>query len=61
MNKNLKNHYHYQDRIRKFFNTVAIYLPRHFPVYELDNVQEIPKYYALSGTPDLSVVNGLKL
>ena len=39
-------------------NTVAIYLSRHFPVYERDAVQVIPRYYALSVTPDLSVVEG---
>ena len=39
-------------------NTVAIYLSRHFPVYERDGVQVIPRYYALSVTPDLSVVEG---
>ena len=37
-------------------DTVAIYLSRHFPVYERDGVQVIPRYYALSVTPDLSVV-----
>ena len=37
-------------------NTVAIYLSRQFPVYEHDEVQVIPRYYALSVTPDLSVV-----
>ena len=41
-------------------NTVAIYLSRHFPVYEHDEVQVIPRYYALSVTPDLSVVDGQK-
>ena len=39
-------------------DTVAIYLSRHFPVYERDAVQVIPRYYALSVTPDLSVVEG---
>ncbi len=39
-------------------DTVAIYLSRHFPVYERDGVQVIPRYYALSVTPDLSVVEG---
>ena len=39
-------------------DTVAIYLSRHFPVYERDEVQVIPRYYALSVTPDLSVVEG---
>ena len=29
-------------------DTVAIYLSRHFPVYERDGVQVIPRYYALS-------------
>jgi hypothetical protein len=33
-------------------------LSRHFPVYEHDEVQVIPRYYALSVTPDLSVVEG---
>ena len=37
-------------------DTVAIYLSRHFPVYERDEVQVIPRYYALSVTSDLSVV-----
>ena len=37
-------------------DTVAIYLSRHFPVYERDGVQVISRYYALSVTPDLSVV-----
>lgn len=37
-------------------DTVAIYLSRHFPVYERDEVQVIPRYYALSVTLDLSVV-----
>ena len=37
-------------------NTVAIYLSRQFPVYEHNEVQVIPRYYALSVTPDLSVV-----
>ena len=41
-------------------DTVAIYLSRHFPVYERDAVQVIPQYYALSVTPDLSVVDGQK-
>ena len=41
-------------------DTVAIYLSRHFPVYERDGVQVIPRYYALSVTPDLSVVDGQK-
>ena len=39
-------------------NTVAIYLSRHFPVYGRDGVQVIPRYYALSVTLDLSVVEG---
>ena len=39
-------------------DTVAIYLSRHFPVYERDGVQVIPRYYALCVTPDLSVVEG---
>ena len=39
-------------------DTVAIYLSRHFPVYERDGVQVIPRYYTLSVTPDLSVVEG---
>ena len=39
-------------------DTVTIYLSRHFPVYERDGVQVIPRYYALSVTPDLSVVEG---
>ena len=39
-------------------DTVAIYLSRHFPVYERDEVQVIPRYYALSVTLDLSVVEG---
>jgi hypothetical protein len=39
-------------------DTVAIYLSRHFPVYERDGVQVISRYYALSVTPDLSVVDG---
>ena len=38
--------------------TVAIYLSRKFPVYERDGLQVIPRYYALSVTPDLSVVEG---
>ena len=41
-------------------DTVAIYLSRHFPVYERDGVQVISRYYALSVTPDLSVVDGQK-
>ena len=41
-------------------NTVAIYLSRHFPVYGRDGVQVIPRYYALSVTLDLSVVDGQK-
>ena len=41
-------------------DTVAIYLSRHFPVYERDEVQVIPRYYALSVTLDLSVVDGQK-
>ena len=41
-------------------DNVAIYLSRHFPVYERDGVQVIPRYYALSVTPDLSVVDGQK-
>ena len=39
-------------------DTVAIYLSRHFPVYERDGVQVISRYYALSVTLDLSVVEG---
>ena len=39
-------------------DTVAIYLSRLFPVYERDDVQMIPRYYALSVTSDLSVVEG---
>ena len=39
-------------------DNVSIYLSRHFPVYERDGVQVIPRYYALSVTPDLSVVEG---
>ena len=39
-------------------DTVAIYLSRHFPVYERDEVQVLPRYYALSVTRDLSVVEG---
>ena len=39
-------------------DTVAIYLSRHFPVYERDEVQVILRYYALSVTLDLSVVEG---
>ena len=39
-------------------DTVAIYLSRHFPVYGRDGVQVIPRYYALSVTLDLSVVEG---
>ena len=39
-------------------DTVAIYLSRHFPVYERDGLQVIPRYYALNVTPDLSVVEG---
>ena len=39
-------------------DTVAIYLSRQFPVYERDELQVIPRYYALSVTPDLSVVEG---
>ena len=39
-------------------DTVAIYLSRLFPVYERDEVQEIPRYYALSVILDLSVVEG---
>ena len=39
-------------------DTVLIYLSRHFPVYERDEVQVIPRYYALSVTLDLSVVEG---
>ena len=39
-------------------DTVTIYLSRHFPVYERDGVQVIPRYYALCVTPDLSVVEG---
>ena len=41
-------------------DTVAIYLSRHFPVYERDGVQVISRYYALSVIPDLSVVDGQK-
>jgi hypothetical protein len=41
-------------------DTVAIYLSRHFPVYERDEVQVIPRYYALSVALDLSVVDGQK-
>jgi len=41
-------------------DTVAIYLSRHFPVYGRDGVQVIPRYYALSVTLDLSVVDGQK-
>ena len=37
-------------------DTVAIYLSRHFPVFERDEVQVITRYYALSVTSDLSVV-----
>ena len=32
-------------------DTVAIYLSRHFPVYERDGLQVILRYYALSVTP----------
>jgi hypothetical protein len=39
-------------------DTVAIYLSRHFPVYERDGLQVILRYYTLSVTPDLSVVEG---
>lgn len=39
-------------------DTVAIYLSRRFPVYERDEVQVIPRYYALNVTLDLSVVEG---
>ena len=39
-------------------DNVSIYLSRHFPVYERDGVQVIPRYYALSVTPDLSIVEG---
>ena len=39
-------------------DTVAIYLSRQFPVYERGGLQVIPRYYALSVTPDLSVVEG---
>ena len=39
-------------------DTVAICLSRHFPVYERDGLQVIPRYYALNVTPDLSVVEG---
>jgi len=39
-------------------DTVAIYLSRHFPVYERDGIQVISRYYALSVTPDLSVLEG---
>jgi hypothetical protein len=42
-------------------DTVAIYLSRRFPVYERDEVQVLPRYYALSVTPDLSVVDGQKV
>ena len=41
-------------------DTVAIYLSRQFRVYERDGLQVIPRYYALSVTPDLSVVDGQK-
>lgn len=39
-------------------DNVSIYLSRHFPVYERDGFQVIPRYYALNVTPDLSVVEG---
>ena len=39
-------------------DTVAIYLSRHFPVYDRDGVQVIPRYHVISVTPDLSVVEG---
>lgn len=39
-------------------DTVVIYLSRRFPVYVRDGVQVIPRYYALSVTLDLSVVEG---
>ena len=39
-------------------DTVAIYLSRHFPVYERDGIQVISRYYALSVIPDLSVLEG---
>ena len=39
-------------------DTVLIYLSRHFPVYERDGLQVIPRYYALSVTTDLSVAEG---
>ncbi len=32
-------------------DTVEIYLPEHCPVYARDDVQIIPKYYAISVTP----------
>ena len=41
-------------------DNVSIYLSRHFPVYERDEVQVLPRYYALSVTLDLSVVDGQK-
>ena len=41
-------------------DTVAVYLSRQFPVYERDEVQVIPRYYALSVALDLSVVDGQK-
>ncbi len=41
-------------------DNVSIYLSRHFPVYERDEVQVLPRYYALSVTLDLSVVDGKK-
>lgn len=39
-------------------DTHCICLSRHFPVYDRDGLQVIPRYYALSITPDLSVVEG---
>lgn len=39
-------------------DTLSICLSRHFPVYDRDDVQVIPRYYARSVTPDLSVVEG---
>ena len=42
----------------KVGNTVAIYLSSQFPVYERDEVQVILRYYALSVTLDLTVVEG---
>ena len=37
---------------------LSIYLSRQFPVYERDEVQVIPRYYALSVTLNLSIVEG---